>query len=159
LAYTSFESGAPEVYIVSFPDLKQREKASVGGGFQPRWSPDGNTLYYRAAPGAVMSVAIRKAPALGVAAPVQLFTRNQQPGYTNAPHRHQWSVSPDGERFLLRATHQARVVGTEGIASAPPNFTPPGTAAAAAPAQAQNPPSGGLTILLNWPAAIRKAPQ
>jgi Tol biopolymer transport system component len=106
LAYMTNESGAFEVYVMSFPDRKQREKASVGGGVQPRWSPDGKTLYYRQPPGLMMAVKIGSTPSLSIGTPAQLFTANFQPGYTNAP-RHQWAISVDGQQFLIRAAHQA----------------------------------------------------
>ena len=45
-AYTSDESGRPEVYVRSFPDARQPDIVSQGGGIFPLWSPDGNTIYY-----------------------------------------------------------------------------------------------------------------
>ena len=156
LAYMTNESGAYEVYVMSFPDLKQREKASVGGGVQPRWSPDGKTLYYRQPPGRMMAVQIGTTPLLSVGTPQTLFTRNFQPGYTNSP-RHQWAVAPDGQQFLIRAAHQAPT-GAASLMTAQLTYTPPGatTTAAGAPLV---PPPGGLTILLNWPSAIKKEPR
>jgi len=49
-AYVSNESGSDEVYIRSFPDLGERTPVSLGGGWYPLWSPDGNTVYYSAPP-------------------------------------------------------------------------------------------------------------
>jgi serine/threonine-protein kinase len=157
LAFSTNESTAWEVYIVSFPDLKQREKASVGGGFQPRWSPDGNTLYYRAPGGDVKAVAVRKTPKLEVAPPVQMFNRNFQPGYTNSQTRHQWNVSPDGERFLLRSQHQAMPTGGS-VATVTMTYSVAGAGSASATV-VTNPPWAGLTVLLNWPSALRKGSQ
>jgi Tol biopolymer transport system component len=46
-AYTSTESGtAGDVYVRSFPEARQPEIVSQGGGDTPFWSPDGNTIYY-----------------------------------------------------------------------------------------------------------------
>ena len=45
-AYTSDEAGRPEVYVRSFPDARQPDILSQGGGRFPLWSPDGNTVYY-----------------------------------------------------------------------------------------------------------------
>ncbi|MFB3111597.1 MAG: hypothetical protein ACE10G_06155, partial [Gemmatimonadales bacterium] len=45
-AYTSDESGTSEVYIRSFPEARQPDIVSQGGGVSPLWSPDGNTIYY-----------------------------------------------------------------------------------------------------------------
>ena len=155
LAYMSNESGAYEVYVTSFPDLKQREKASVGGGVQPRWSPDGKTLYYRQAPGRMMAVPIVTSPRLRIGSADVLFARNFQPGYTNAP-RHQWDVSVDGQQFLVRAAHQAPT-GTGRMMSAPMTYSPTGAVAALGPPLL--PPAGGLTVLLNWPSTTKKEPQ
>jgi Tol biopolymer transport system component len=151
IAFSTDETGTFEVYVMSFPDLKQRQKASVGGGVQPRWSPDGKTLYYRSSPGRINAVDIRTVPELAIGSPVFLFPRNFQPGYSNSPTRHQWAISPDGEQFLIRAQHQASVDGT--TLSAPMTHTPTGSTGAP-PTQPVSPPSGGLTILLNWPQAI-----
>jgi Tol biopolymer transport system component len=45
-AYTSNASGQDEVYVRSFPEARQPEVVSQGGGDTPFWSPDGNTIYY-----------------------------------------------------------------------------------------------------------------
>ncbi len=162
LAYTSNESGDYEVYVMSFPDLNQREKASVGGGGQPRWSPDGKELFYRAPGGGAMVVEITADPQLDVGSPQQLFTMTFQPGYGTNPTRHQWAVSPDGRRFLARAPHLAGAGGgrgrTGGPASAPVSYTPPGARGAAAPTAGRGAPvpDFGLTVVLDWPAGIRE---
>ena len=44
--YGSDETGTPEIYIRSFPEAGERTLVSEGGGEFPRWSPDGNTIYY-----------------------------------------------------------------------------------------------------------------
>ena len=45
-AYSSDETGTREIYVRSFPDRGERTPVSEGGGIFPRWSPDGNTVYY-----------------------------------------------------------------------------------------------------------------
>jgi serine/threonine-protein kinase len=45
-AYASDETGIDEVYIRSFPNPGERTPVSQGGGSNPFWSPDGNTVYY-----------------------------------------------------------------------------------------------------------------
>jgi serine/threonine-protein kinase len=47
LAYASDESGASEIYVRSFPQPGARFQVSSGGGDEPVWAPDGETLYYR----------------------------------------------------------------------------------------------------------------
>jgi DNA-binding winged helix-turn-helix (wHTH) protein/Tol biopolymer transport system component len=46
LAYQSDESGRWEVYVLNLHD-RQRIPISSSGGHDPRWSPDGNTLFFR----------------------------------------------------------------------------------------------------------------
>ncbi len=46
LAFTSEESGNPEVYVTSFPALSGKWQVSINDGDRPRWSADGKRLYY-----------------------------------------------------------------------------------------------------------------
>lgn len=46
LAYTSTQTGIPEVFIRSYPESKLVGQVSTGGGSEPRWNPSGD-LYYR----------------------------------------------------------------------------------------------------------------
>ena len=50
-AFTSLESGAPEIQVRRFPnpDAGGRWKVSSGGGQRARWSGDGRTIYYQTA--------------------------------------------------------------------------------------------------------------
>ena len=70
LAYQSDESGRWEVYVLKL-DGRQRVPISSSGGREPRWSPDGSTLFYQAE--AAMSVAI-DAGGQPRAAPVAVHT-------------------------------------------------------------------------------------
>ena len=45
-AYVSKESGQAEVYVRSFPEGTRKKKVSLNGGGQPRWSQDGQTIFY-----------------------------------------------------------------------------------------------------------------
>lgn len=48
--WIAYAEGAPaqlEVFIEAYPELGQKRQVSVAGGREPRWSPDGRTLYYR----------------------------------------------------------------------------------------------------------------
>jgi Tol biopolymer transport system component/predicted Ser/Thr protein kinase len=56
IAYTSNESGRPEVYVRPFPALGDRQRISSGGGRQPRWSRDGRSLYYLTVDWKVMEI-------------------------------------------------------------------------------------------------------
>jgi len=47
VAYSSDESGRTEIYIRSFPDGGNRIQLSTEGGHFPRWSSEGNEVFYR----------------------------------------------------------------------------------------------------------------
>src|SRR5215469_12701935 len=67
LAYTSLESGRPEIYVLPFtptakPDAKPvagKWTVSTTGGTQPRWRGDGKELFYVAPDGKLMAVEIK----------------------------------------------------------------------------------------------------
>lgn len=71
-AYTSTESGRPEVYLR--PSLRPGGKVriSYGGGHAPRWSRDGSELFYWS-PDGMVATAIRTEPAPQVGASEVLF--------------------------------------------------------------------------------------
>ncbi len=50
-AFTSNESGSPEIYLRAFPDASSggRWKVSAQGGLRARWSGDGRTIYHQSA--------------------------------------------------------------------------------------------------------------
>jgi serine/threonine-protein kinase len=47
IAYTSNEAGHYDVYVVTRDLRGERQKISMGGGEEPRWSPRGDELVYR----------------------------------------------------------------------------------------------------------------
>jgi hypothetical protein len=46
LAYTSSESGIPQVYVRAFPPNGSRQQVSIDGGQSAAWSRDGHRLYF-----------------------------------------------------------------------------------------------------------------
>jgi serine/threonine protein kinase/Tol biopolymer transport system component len=158
LAYTSNESGTFEVYVDSFPNKGEHLRVSaLGGGGQPRWTRDGKTLYYRGPDGAAMAVDLKVGTRLEAAAARRIF-----PSFTTAPSsrdpaRHQWNVTPDGLRFLVRYANNSAAGFLDGRSGATPiPFNAPG-ALAATQAGAQAFISSGLTVIRNWPAVAGKA--
>jgi len=91
VAYQSWETGRSEIYIQSFMGTGSKQRISTEGGTGPRWRRDGKEMFYRAADGNLMSVAIDLgATAVKAGPPTPLF-RLSSPVY--AP-------SLDGKRFL-----------------------------------------------------------
>jgi len=97
LAYTSNESGRPEVYIRPFPSGSGRWQASVNGGAEPQWSRDGKELFYVERT-TLLSVAVSTTPEFTLGQPTALFESDDLGRRaTPAPT---YDVSPDGQRFL-----------------------------------------------------------
>ncbi len=101
IAYVSDESGKFEVYVRSFPAASGGKWAiSSGGGYQPRWRPDGKELFYFAAEGKLMSVDVTPGTAFKAGAPKFLFQAPIFGGGASTENRY-WDVNPDGKRFLI----------------------------------------------------------
>ncbi len=103
LAYTSLESGVPEVYVRPFPDAASaRWQVSTAGGGDPVWSHSGRELFYRSANEQLMSVAVHPGPTFSFEQPKPLFSTAN---YVNINPVPSFDVSPDDKRFLfLRET-------------------------------------------------------
>lgn len=94
VAYSSSDSGQSEIYVASFPAFAAKRKISSGGGRFPVWAKGGREILYRAADGALMSVAIRTGGNLPAGAPQFLFK-------TTGSDLGRFSVTADGSRFLI----------------------------------------------------------
>jgi Tol biopolymer transport system component len=128
VAYTSLESGRPEVYVRPFSPPDAPGSSSAGGKWQiskagtgpgaPRWRGDGKELFYTTQDGRVMAVDVAANPVFQAGIPQPLFNLASN---ATAPQ-----VTPDGKRFLSAA--------------------PPQQASVEIP----------ITVLLNWPALLKK---
>jgi eukaryotic-like serine/threonine-protein kinase len=131
LAYTSDESGVPEVYVgpLAGPGEKPSElhgrmvsthaAADAGwrGASDPRWRADGRELFYVTADGTLMAVPLSlRGGVLDFGAARRLFEIGASP--IAPPYMSEYDAIPDGSRFLVRVRSRALP----------------------------------LTVLLNWPA-------
>jgi serine/threonine-protein kinase len=101
LAYGSDETGRDEVYVRPFPEGGAKLLVSQGGGTEPRWSPDGRTLYYlgqhRDLP-YLIAATIVPGPELSVRARTPLFDVAEfEPA---SPHAN-YDISPTGTGFAM----------------------------------------------------------
>jgi serine/threonine-protein kinase len=96
MAYVSNESGRAEVYVRSFPDMRERTQVSVDGGSEPAWSPRGDELFYRSG-AAFWKVDARPGPAFELRGRTLLF--RDATLTTDLTHR-TYDVAPDGRQFL-----------------------------------------------------------
>lgn len=102
IAYTSTESGRPEVYVQNFPPTGGKWQVSTGGGAQPHWRRDGNELFYIASDRKLMAVSVKLGASFELGTPLPLF-QTRVSSYTS-PNR--YDVSPDGQRFLVNSSVQ-----------------------------------------------------
>jgi serine/threonine protein kinase/Tol biopolymer transport system component len=97
VAYSSDESGIPEVYVASFPEFDNRRLVSLGGGGVPWWREDGGELFYMSRDGKLMSVPVDRG-SLEFGTPTMLFkTPLESPTLISA----QYVVTGNGQRFLV----------------------------------------------------------
>ena len=108
IAYQSNETGRYEVYVRPFPGRGGAIPISTAGGVYPRWSRDGNELYFIAPDAKLMAVPIRATTTmLEAGAPAALFQTRRLGGGSNVIGRsHQYDVARDG-RFLINVDAQA----------------------------------------------------
>jgi hypothetical protein len=101
IAYSSDETGRPEVYIQRFPEPGERIGVSSGGGAQPVWRRDGRELFYVDLDRHLMSVPVETGAHISAGRPQSLF---QLPSYGFDVFygvRNFYDVAPQGERFLV----------------------------------------------------------
>ena len=99
LAYTSYESGRMEVHVRPFPTGAGQWQISATGGGDPRWRRDGQELFYIAADGTLMAVAVDASRVFKPGIPRPLFDTMINHLWDDA--RNHYDVSLDGERFLV----------------------------------------------------------
>src|SRR6202022_1726117 len=98
LAYTSLESGRPEIYVKPFPIGNDRWQISANGGVMPQWSSDGRDLYFASPDDKLMAAAVHGGATFSADAPRVLFTTRLKAGI--GVTRRQFDVARDG-RLLM----------------------------------------------------------
>jgi WD40-like Beta Propeller Repeat len=104
LAFTKNRDSAagPDVFVAPFPAGGRAWPVSIGGGGQPRWRGDGRELFYLARDGRLMAVQVDTTHGFHAGQPQPLFQTTLPFTAKNAPEsRNTYSVTPDGQRFLL----------------------------------------------------------
>ena len=100
IAYTSAESGRPEIYVRPFPPGPEKGgkvKVSEGGGTHPRWRRDRKELFYIAGDTKLMAVDVSLTADFKAGDPQLLF----QSRIRNDGNAYLWDLSADGQRFLI----------------------------------------------------------
>ena len=102
LAYTSEETGRPEVYVRAFPEGTSSVLISIGGGSEASWRRDGQELFYVAPQGGLMAVALTLSGQVKASRPTELFRAPIPPERRQNGTR--YASSADGRRFLIPVT-------------------------------------------------------
>jgi eukaryotic-like serine/threonine-protein kinase len=108
LAYTSDESGRPEVYVRPFPGTGPRVQISAEGGNQAVWSGDSRRIFYRSGSAFMEADVAAAGSTLSVSSRRKLFEGSffgADPAQLGA----MYDVSPDGHSFLV-----GRSIGNSG---------------------------------------------
>jgi Tol biopolymer transport system component len=100
LAYTSDESGGPEVYVVPFRGGQGKWQVSANGGQSPQWSKDGKELYYIDPTFNLFTVPVKDTGGALQFGAAQILVANW-----TAPNVF-YDVSPDGKKILLDRVSQ-----------------------------------------------------
>ena len=110
IAYDSNQSGRYEVYVRRFPEPGGLKQISIAGGSQARWRADGKELFYVDLSGKLMSVPIDLAASKNsfqFGRAVELFSPPILGGGQLPENvKHQYAVTPDGQRFVVRLNPQ-----------------------------------------------------
>jgi Tol biopolymer transport system component len=106
MAYTTNESGGPQVVVQSVPDpSRAKYPVSIKGGSEARWRRDGKELYYVAPDRTLMAVTIKGDRELEVGTPVALFeTAILFPRNEGAQSQRYYDVTAEGQRFLINSS-------------------------------------------------------
>jgi serine/threonine protein kinase len=97
IAYTSDESGQPEVYVQPFPTSGSKWQISNGGGTQPMWLRDGKELFFMGEDRKLYATDIHVSSTFEFGMPHSLFEVH---GRSYVPAR-------DGQRFLVNMSSDA----------------------------------------------------
>jgi len=106
IAYSSNESGQPEVYVMAYPGPGPQVPISTNGGTDPLWRQDGRELYYRAGDQMMAVNVVSNGRSLTASKPKVLWRGHYLAGAGSScgmagPTSANYDVTPDGERFLM----------------------------------------------------------
>jgi hypothetical protein len=96
VAYISPEAGPLDVYVRAIDGSGQRFPVSTGGGMEPRWSPDGKRIYYRANR-MLVAATVETRPAFTVTSRDTLFADV----FATDPFHTNYDIAPDGTHFVM----------------------------------------------------------
>jgi Tol biopolymer transport system component len=104
MAYVSYESGPPEVYVQPYPGAGEKLRISTEVGFEPIWTANGKEILFRSWTKSggqqYFSAAVRSLSPLRVDPPRKLFEAKTGEYDSTVPNR-AWDATADGQKFLV----------------------------------------------------------
>ena len=111
LAYVSNESGRSEVYVRPFPNTDDGKwQISTGGGSEPVWSRDGESLYYRSPDFQTIMAADMSSGPNTVSRRVHIVLPTEN-NYESNPRNRLYDVAPDGRFVMLQRAGTGDISG------------------------------------------------
>ena len=107
VAYTSDETGRPEIFVRTYPDSGGKWQISTNGGDHPQWSRDGKELFFMAPDRDLKVVPINAGVTFEAGKPTTLF-ETKIPLTSLTGDRNNFLVSADGQRFLINSLADER---------------------------------------------------
>ncbi|SPE38812.1 Serine/threonine protein kinase [Candidatus Sulfopaludibacter sp. SbA6] len=98
MAYVSAESGRFEVFVQPVSAGHGKWQVSTHGGVQPVWRQDGKELFYLSADSKIVAVSVKASATFEAGIPQELFPIRT---FGVSQVRRHYTVSPDGQRFLV----------------------------------------------------------
>jgi len=102
IAYSSTESGRPEVYVIPFGGKSGKWQISSSGGTGPVWRRDGKELFYWSADNSLISVSLSLKTGVVEVGTSQVLTHWNRP-IGNIGISNPLDVTKDGQRFVAVA--------------------------------------------------------
>jgi eukaryotic-like serine/threonine-protein kinase len=101
LAYANESQGSFTVIVEEYRPASEDRARLAFTGREPRWSPDGKELFFRAGPGDFYSVPVIREPAFALGRQARLFECRGRYGLQYRVSGYE--VMPDGKHFLMTA--------------------------------------------------------
>jgi serine/threonine protein kinase len=106
VAYSSNETGRPEIYVQTFPEQHGKWQISTDGGSEPAWRHDGKELFYMSATKLMAAEVKSDVSSFEAGIPKPLF----EVPFLTVLGRNRYIMTADGQRFLFNNLSQ----GSEG---------------------------------------------
>ena len=98
IAYSSDESGTPEIYVRAFPDRGGKWQISNSGGAYPMWSPNGRELFFETLDNRIMVTSYTVKGDSFMAEKPRLWSEKKLGGRPNSSKN--FDLAPDGKRIV-----------------------------------------------------------